>query len=204
MQDLINNLSDSSVLDLDCDYKYTGSGNFSGITINKDNFTIDGHNHILDANAGNNNVRIFNITGNNVVLKSLNLMNANVKDEGSAIYNIGKRLFINNTSFINNTVRFGGAISNYGDNFTIYNSTFSDNIADGEGGAIWNFGDNFTVYNSNFSHNQVTNGSRIFNHYGGAIYNYQYCKGFNLVNSTFINNIEGKFPLNTNVTFSLN
>ena len=53
------------------------------------------------------------------------------------------------------------------------------------------------LYNSNFSNNQVTSGIRIFNHYGGAIYNYQYCKGFNVVNSIFINNTEGNFPLNT-------
>ena len=48
---------------------YTGTGDFSSITINKNNFTIDGHNHILDANAGNNSVRIFNIICSNVTLK---------------------------------------------------------------------------------------------------------------------------------------
>ena len=90
--------SNNSVLDLDCDYKYNGTSNFDGITINKNNFTIDGHGHTIDANAGSNSVRIFNITGTNVTLKNLILINANVTDKGAAIYNSGKSLTLNKIS----------------------------------------------------------------------------------------------------------
>ena len=58
LQTEINSKSDNSVLDLTSDYKYAGTTNFTGITITKNNFTIDGHGHTLDANAGSNNVRI--------------------------------------------------------------------------------------------------------------------------------------------------
>ena len=45
--------------------------------------------------------------GTNVTLKNLILMNANVKDEGGAIYNSGKRLFTYNINFINNVASNG-------------------------------------------------------------------------------------------------
>ena len=61
LQTTIDNLSDDNILDLNRDYKYTGTGNFAGITITKNNFTIDGHDHTLDAN---NQVRMFYVTGN--------------------------------------------------------------------------------------------------------------------------------------------
>ena len=79
--------SNNSVLDLDCDYKYNGTSNFDGITINKNNFTIDGHGHTIDANAGSNSVKIFAVSGNNITLKNLILINANFKDKGAVIYN---------------------------------------------------------------------------------------------------------------------
>ena len=80
--------SNNSVLDLDCDYKYNGTSNFDGITISKNNFTIDGHDHTIDANAGSNSMRIFSVSGNNITLKNLILINANFNDKGAVIYEL--------------------------------------------------------------------------------------------------------------------
>ena len=38
LQNKINNLPDNSILNLDHDYSYTGTGDFTGITISKNNF----------------------------------------------------------------------------------------------------------------------------------------------------------------------
>ena len=76
LQNTINDLSNNSVLDLDCDYTYSGTCDFTGITINKTNFTIDGHGYTLDAkSSSNSHVRIFNVTGTNIILKNLGCVN---------------------------------------------------------------------------------------------------------------------------------
>ena len=198
LQTTIDNLQDNNVLDLDCDYKYTGTGNFSGITITKNNFTIDGHGHTLDANAGNNSVRIFNVTGNNVVLKNLILINANITGGGAAIYNTGKLVSVNNTTFINNTANSdGSAINNCGDDFTVSNSTFINNSATIDGAIENYYAVNFKVINSTFINNKAS--------YGGAIRNYRGANSI-IYGSTFINNTaksEGGAICNSGVNFTV-
>ena len=92
---------------------------------------IDGHGHTLDANSKNNTIHILNITGNKVPLKNLILKNANVKNkDGESITNTGQSLNINNITFINNKVYYGGAIHNYyGASFSVSNSIFTNNQA---------------------------------------------------------------------------
>ena len=186
LQNVIDNSSDNSVLDLDCNYTYGGNGDFSGITINKNNFTIDGHGHTIDAkSATNSHVRIFNVTGTNILLKNLHLINADVTGHGGAIQNTGTNVTINNSVFINNKASsVGGAINNNGVGFTVSNSTFTNNKAS-YGGAIGNDGDNFAVCNSIFNGNTASMK-------GGAI-NTNHAINVSIKNSSFINNTANSF-----------
>ena len=176
----IDDKSDNSILYLESDYVYNGNGNFTGITINKNNFTIDGQGHTINANAGDKSVRIFNVDGTNVILKNLILINANITDNGSAIYNAGKLVSVYNTTFINNSAgQDGGAIFNSGVNFSVVNSRFANNKAGQDGAAISNVGTGFTVSKSNFIYNVANNSA-------GAIRNY--VASFTVCNSFFANN----------------
>ena len=134
LQTVINNKSDNSNLVLNNDYKYGELSSFSGITINKTNFTIDGQGHTID---GGNYARIFNVTGNDVTLKNLIFINASFDNCGGAIYNTGSQLLISNCTFINNYAYCGGAIfTNGGTSVEITNSEFISNNASIFGGAI--------------------------------------------------------------------
>ena len=178
LQTTINSLSDNDVLDLDCDYKYNGTSDFNGITIAQNNVTINGNHHTLDANAGDKNVRIFFITGNNVILKNLVFTNGNC-DYGGVIYNCGVGSNVCNSTFINNNASLGGgAIYNTKANFTVTDSEFISNSAT-TGGAIYNYGgEGFSVNNSTFINNTADS--------SGAIYSV--LANLNVINSRFINN----------------
>lgn len=69
LEKIIIDSQDNSTINLNYDYKYDGLDNFTGIVVDKNNLTINGNGHVIDANSGNNSVRIFNITGSNVILK---------------------------------------------------------------------------------------------------------------------------------------
>jgi len=112
---------------------------------------------------------------------------------GIAISNsMGLRLNVTNCSFTGNEVvgegSGSGAIDNNGDNATIVDCNFTNNIGY-EGGAIANHGGNaaqssrnFLVLNCTFINNVATN-------IGGAISNnFLYAINFTVINSTFINN----------------
>ena len=72
LQNELNNASNSLILNRDYQLdSYLDST--SGITINHDNFVLDGNNHIVDARKLG---RIFTISGNNVTLKNIVLNNA--------------------------------------------------------------------------------------------------------------------------------
>ena len=199
-------LSNNGKLDLSDDYKYNGAGNFSGITISKNNVTINGNGHTIDANAGG---RIFEITGNNVTIKNLIFINSFViygNLNGGAIYNTGDGVSVVNSTFVNNTIGFGnvagfgGAIANYG-SITVSNSTFVDNSANNWAGAIFNQV-SLSMYNCTFINNSANIGGAVCNYgsisiddssfvnnsgiSGGAIANY---KSLNVGNSNFVNNV---------------
>jgi hypothetical protein len=98
----------------------------------------------------------------------------NTAPDGAAILNLDDwdsssnyrgRLTINNTEFIQNSVRtVGGAIINRGV-MDIVNSNFIRNTSVGDGGAIYNiFYSQSTVKNSTFSENSASTGGAIFNH----------------------------------------
>ncbi len=185
----IEGLKDNGNLILTKNYTYDGSGDFPKIVIGQNNVTIDGNGHTLNANGGG---RIFEITGNGVVLKNLIFTNSNANNSGGVIYNNqANALTIVDSSFINNSAYYGGAIYNNGGNsINIINSNFINNTAKDDrgasyGGAIYNYGGtNFTIKNSLFKDNFVINDK--IEVIGGAIVNMG--SGFTVVNSTFIDN----------------
>ena len=182
LEEIIINSQDNSTINLNYDYKYDGLDNFTGIVVDKNNLTINGNGHVIDANSGNNSVRIFNITGSNVILKNLIFTNANSDSflNGGAIYNTGAYLSVVNSTFINNSANFyGGAIYNYASCLSVADSTFINNSVTRYGGAIYNANSKSSVVNSTFIGN--TGGF-----YGGAINNYG--SNFSVIDSIFINN----------------
>ncbi|MEE0902322.1 MAG: hypothetical protein UIB31_07315, partial [Methanobrevibacter sp.] len=77
--DSFTNLTDeiktNDVVDLTHDYKFNNeTDDSSGIVINKNNFVLNGNGRTID---GKNQSRIFNITGNNITLNDLILINGN-------------------------------------------------------------------------------------------------------------------------------
>ena len=96
-----------NVLNLTKDYSFNNeTDKKTGILIVKDNFTLNGNGHTID---GNKESRIFNITGNNVILNNLILINANA-DKGGAIFS-ENNITCNNLTFKNNNaLTEGGAI----------------------------------------------------------------------------------------------
>ena len=131
----INNSSD--VLDISEDYAFDNKSDLkTGIVIEKNNFTINGNNHILNGNAQS---RIFNITGKNITINNLVFINANTSESGGAIYTTG-HITLNNVTFIANSAQnFGGAIAGYEKSIVnCFNSGFIDNYAMG-GSAIYSY-----------------------------------------------------------------
>ena len=175
LQEKINNAPENSTITLKEDYFNTG--NELEITIGK-NITIDGKNHIIDANHAS---RIFNIVESNVILKNINFVNGHIKygtaisdQTGGAIYcnacdiNVIDCNFMNNTArysggaiydnsesiidncdFINNSALYTGALY-IANSSTVRNCDFMHNVGKYSAGAIYNFHGNNTVSDCNF------------------------------------------------------
>lgn len=133
----------------------------NGIEIKGENIIIDGNNHTIDARE---KTRIFNISGQNIVLKNLYLKNGYVDRKGGGLY-IDKKSQITliNDTFENNYSFFkGGAIFSKG-NIKIINCKFKENTAKDFGGAIYIMKENLEIESSEFYGNAVDG-------FGGAIY----------------------------------
>ena len=76
------NATSSDTLELDRNYEYNDNFDTNGITINK-TITIDGKGHTINAKGQG---RVFNIQASDVVIKNLNIINANYNGDGGAIY----------------------------------------------------------------------------------------------------------------------
>lgn len=153
-------LSDDSGYVLTKDYAYnptTDSGNIKqGLKINKDNFVIDGKGHTID---GGQQSRIFSITGKNVTIKNLNIINANslVRDIN---HDIGGAIgfqtpgSVDNCTFSKCSTRFHGALflAKCGN---VTNSIFTNNRAGEFGGGLYIEGG--IVDNCTFIENSVGN-----------------------------------------------
>ena len=145
-------------------------------------------------NANVSSGAIFNNAS--LTLNNVNFTNNTATYEEGAIINF-KELNIYNSIFTNNSASVAGAILNRG-NLTIYGSTFTNNNATMNGGAISNFGGNLGIENSTFKNNTVYTGDGEGNlgGQGGAIYNniffdvdYNEVIGYLTIDSSsFINN----------------
>ncbi len=132
-----------NVLDLKHDYTFSKEDDNGHVVISKDNFTINGNNHILN---GNNQSGILYITGNNVTIKNLVFVKGNAV-RGGAIYSTGN-ITLNNVTFIENYASDrGGAIANYGGTVNCNNTRFIDNYAE-SGSAIYLEDGDLNLFNS--------------------------------------------------------
>ena len=203
LNNIINGtINDTITLDNDYTYISNDSAYKNGIIISRNNIVIDGNGHTID---GAGQARIFNITGENVIIKNLFFTNGNNK-YGGAIYITGTNCTVINSTFKDNkATRYGGAIYWSGGDGTVINSTFTGNNATYDSGAIYWSGGDGTVINSTFTDNNATtnagaiswsgvNGTVInstftgnnANSYGGAIY-WNRANG-TVINSTFTGN----------------
>ena len=156
----INGNSSTNIV-LDRDYTYSSSDRIKeGIVINKDNITIDGQGHTIDAK---NQSRIFYVNSTTVYLKNIVFTNGYSASNGGAIFSDGNNLRIINCTFISNAAEFGGAVYSYPDNLDVFqNSNFVANKADCGGAVYLMYGIRHYVFNCTFESNQATD-------YGGAI-----------------------------------
>lgn len=126
LQYKIDNATDGSTITLENDYVYNSSIDTGGIEISKP-LTIDGNNHIIDADSKS---RIFNINSDNIVLKNIIFKGGSAGTGGAIINNI------------NTVVSYSGNI--IPNEHTAYNCEISScdfincHANNGRGGAIYN------------------------------------------------------------------
>ncbi|WP_298523659.1 C1 family peptidase, partial [uncultured Methanobrevibacter sp.] len=191
--------------DMQHDYTFNNESDTGYILIKKDNFTINGNNHVLD---GSKQSGIFNITGNNVTINDLVFTNGKTYI-GGIVHSTGV-LTLNNVTFIMNNVTYlsdhtqyhGGAVASYGGKLNCYNSTFIDNHAE-SGSAIFVDHGELNVKNTHItsgisnrygqiwaSHSKVNLDNvdfiNISSRYSPAL-SLEYCDYAIIVNSRFIN-----------------
>ena len=145
-----------TTLDLTKDYAFNNvTDNNTGILISKDNFVLNGNGHTID---GNNQSRLFSITGNNVTLNDLILINGNYGMCGGM--RVVGTLTLNNVTFINNHANEqGGAIGVKDGAILCNNCRFIDNYAE-SGSSIYSSGE-VKLYNSYFTSKIFAKGSQI-------------------------------------------
>ena len=172
LEDLIN---ENEEINLEFDIiLHEGEKDFfeGGIEISKDNLKINGNGHVIDACEFS---RIFYITSRNITLKNIIFKNGkyfkdkldNESSGGGAIcllHDISLKII--NCKFLNNASRqSSGAIKSNGDELTIMDSEFKNNIAhNGNSGAIFNEKGDLVLENCEFECNYSKES-------GGAIYN---------------------------------
>lgn len=163
--DSLQDIEDSSYTDLhtkiaaektsftfENDYKFNEEvdKNYSGgINITKNNFVINGNNHVIDCN---NQARAFDISGKKVEINNLVIKNA-FYGNGSAI-RVTSGLTLNNVTFINctgdNRTYYGGAVYSYNTSLNVNNCNFIDNSGD-NGASITSISSTVKVANSTFT-----------------------------------------------------
>lgn len=112
----------SDLLELTDDYKYNNETDNITLTISKSNFVINGNGHTID---GDNQCGIFQIKGNNITLKNLNIINANSTKDSALLLNPGSELETNNVTFINDSSD-KRVIFAFGAKYTSNNDKFID------------------------------------------------------------------------------
>lgn len=167
LNSLINDNQDKDIY-LKSNYTFNINKDYDlhdGIEISRD-VTIHGNGFTVD---GNKVVRLFQVTGSNVIFENLIFVNGNTNSDGAAILG---NCIVTNCTFIGNIANgHGGAL--YGG--SAQDSTFINNVANWNGGAIY---DGY-AFNCKFIGNKA---DYAFNSHGGAIY-YGYAQ-----DCVFINN----------------
>ncbi|WP_296849659.1 hypothetical protein [uncultured Methanobrevibacter sp.] len=155
LKDEIDNAS--TYLELTKDYAFNNeTDDDTGIFITKSNFVLNGEGHTIDAKFQS---RIFVITGNNITICNLNLINGNKTGEFGGAINSTGTLTLNDIIFNNNHAGNGGALY-IGGETTINNALFSENKA-GNGGAILIQGET-EINNVTFNNNQADAGGALY------------------------------------------
>ena len=201
MQSLINN---NDVIDLTKDFAATKSDGIVEISGSK---IINGNGHVL---SGNGKTAIFNITGGDVVLNDIMLVNGKSSDGGAVYVSNANSLKFNKIIFdSNHATDDGGAVYiDKGKSISFVNCDFLKNTASDYGGAIYT-SEYLNIINCIFDSNKVNvvtytpcyggaiyaknnlniNGSEFTNNYamdnGGAVYT---AKSLNITDSLFDSN----------------
>ena len=142
---LTEEIKSKNVVDLTHDYKFNNeTDDSSGIVIEKDNFVLNGNGHTID---GNNQSRLLDISGKNITLNNLILINGNFANCGG-IRAVESTLTLNNVTFINNHAdNQGGAIGLDTTTLICNNTKFIDSYAeDGPAILLWKVKRNFTIH----------------------------------------------------------
>ena len=176
LQDEIDSSTD--FLEITQDYVYDNSTDYElikGINITKNDFTINGNGHTIDAS---NQARIFTINGNNVTLKNLNIINGNANNGGALYILSDATLTTNNVVFKdNNASEMAGAVASLG-TYTSINDRFIDNCAK-MGGAIYSQSGELNIINGTFSSENSQNWALIF-----MMYTSMYIENTTFANTT--------------------
>ncbi|SDA64442.1 C1 family peptidase [Methanobrevibacter millerae] len=156
LTDEINNTG--TTLDLTRDYAFNNAtDDSSGIVIAKDNFVLNGNGRTID---GNNQSRLFAISGNNITLNDLILINGNYRN--CAGIRAGGTLTLNNVTFINNHAdNQGGAIGIDGGILICNNTRFIDSYAE-DGPSILVMDSELKLYNSYITSKELVKISQIY------------------------------------------
>ena len=194
----LRRLSPGDVYNVTQDYNFSSLnynfiGENPGITISVDNITINGNGHIID---GNHQSALFKITGNDVKIFNLTIVNGEYQAQSITIkgetknastttptyeytYDVspiewkGDNGLISNCTIFGNTAINGGAISWSGNNGLITHTVFMNNTARGIGGAIYLSGRNNKIKDSLFM-NSISQLS------GEAIYIDRNCESYDV------------------------
>lgn len=147
--------SGAKEINLDSDIVLSGkekSKFAGGINIDRDGLIINGNGHSIDARG---KVKIFKITGDNVVLKDITFKNAFASYDGGAVLSNSKSLHCINCNFENNySLKRGGAIDNSGI-LTLEDCFFFNNYAKYHGKVILNL-NQLIMINCNLNNNAVS------------------------------------------------
>lgn len=128
--DLNNDISNGgNIIEINQDYKFDESSDANlknGISIARSNITINGNEHIID---GNNQAKIFNITGENITISNFKFINSlqAIRYAGNgweSVFNLNDMVFENNT-FTDTPITVMGSAFNL-KNCTFINSTSKD------------------------------------------------------------------------------
>ena len=160
--DLSKDVDDSTVeLDIKSDYKFNSSTDEDftegiGIVVSEEGiYTINGNNHVIDAD---NQAGVFRFTNGTVHINNLKITNAN--RHSIILYNC--ELQTNNVTFENNQdLRSGGAIYAEESNYYSYNDRFINNYAN-YGASIFSLNSIIKIDNSTFINNKTINWSLIY------------------------------------------